>query len=50
VRIFADASVAEIPQYAPEQLAEPYDWETELEMALLTIEAKAHLRSQGIAV
>jgi len=50
VRIFADASVAEIPQYAPEQLAEPYDWETELEMALLTIEAKAHLRSQGIVV
>ncbi len=50
VRVFADRSVAEIPQYAPERMAEPYDWEAELEMALLTIEAKQHLRSRGIAV
>ena len=50
VRIFADASVKDIPQYAPEQMATPYDWEADLEMALLTIEAKQHLRSRGIAV
>jgi hypothetical protein len=50
VRIYADKSVAEIPQYAPEQMAEPYDWEADLEMALLAIEAKEHLRSRGIAV
>ena len=50
VRIYADDSVAEIPQYAPEQMAEPYDWEADLELALLAIEAKEHLRSRGIAV
>ncbi len=50
VRIFADQSVADIPQYAPEQMAEPYDWEADLEMALLALEAKQHLRSRGIAV
>lgn len=50
VRIYADKLVAEIPQYAPEQMAEPYDWEADLEMALLAIEAKEHLRSRGIAV
>lgn len=50
VRIIADEQYHNIPQYAPEQMAEPYDWESELEMALLTIEAKGHLRSQGIAV
>ena len=50
VRIFADQSVADIPQYAPEEMAEPYDWEADLEIALLTLEAKEHLRSRGIAV
>lgn len=50
VRIFADESVGEIPRYAPEEMATPYDWEAELEMALLAIEAKEHLRARGIAV
>jgi len=50
VRIFAEASVGDIPQYAPEQMATPYDWEEDLELALLAIEAKEHLRSRGIAV
>ncbi len=50
VRIFADESVAEIPQYAPAEMAKPYDWEEDLELALLAIEAKDHLRSRGIAV
>ena len=50
VRIIADKPYHDVPLYAPEQMAEPYDWEGELEMALLTIEAKEHLRSQGIAV
>ncbi len=50
VRIVAAEPFHNIPQYAPEEMATPYDWEQELEMALLTIEAKEHLRSQGIAV
>jgi len=50
VRIYADQSVADIPQYAIEEMATPYDWEEDLELALLAIEAKAHLRSRGIAV
>ncbi len=50
VRIFVDESVAEIPQYAPEEMANPYDWEEDLELALLAIEAKDHLRSRGIEV
>lgn len=50
VRIYADKSVGEIPQYAPEEMAKPYDWEEDLELALLAIEAKQHLRSRGITV
>ncbi len=50
VRIYADTSVPEIPQYAPEIMCEPYDWESELEMALLALEAKQHLRQRGIVV
>ncbi len=50
VRIYAHQSVAEISQYAPEEMAKPYDWEEDLELALLAIEAKDHLRSRGIAV
>ena len=48
VRIYADAPFHDLPQYQPAQLAEPYDWERELEMALLTLEAKEQLRSKGI--
>jgi len=50
VKVIADEPYHDVAQYAPEQMAEPYGWEAELEMALLTIEAKEHLRSQGIAV
>lgn len=50
VRIYADQSVAEIPQYEITEPVQPYDWEAELEMALLALEAKQELRSRGIAV
>lgn len=50
VRIYADEPFHAIERYAPEQFAEPYDWERELEMALLALEAKQDLRSRGIAV
>ncbi len=50
VRIYIDESVADIPRYSIEEMATPYDWEADLELALLAIEAKAHLRSRGIAV
>ncbi len=50
VRIYADERVGDIPQYAIDEPAQPYDWEQDLELALLTLEAKAHLRSRGIAV
>lgn len=50
VRIYADEPFHAIERYAPEQFAEPYDWERELEMALLAFEAKQELRSRGIAV
>lgn len=38
----------EIPDELPP--AEPYDWERELDMALLAIQAKEHLRAQGVQV
>jgi len=50
VRIYADNTIGEIDRYEVEQMAEPYAWEKDLELALLTLEAKAHLRSRGIAV
>ncbi|MBI3773185.1 MAG: hypothetical protein HY272_10870 [Gammaproteobacteria bacterium] len=50
VRIYADEPFHAIERYAPEQFAEPYDWERELEMALLALEAKQELRDRGIAV
>ena len=50
VRIVADQPYHDISLYAPETMATPYDWEEELELALLSIEAKNHLRSQGVAV
>ncbi len=50
VRIYADESVAEIPQYGVEEMAVPYDWEADLEMALLALEAKSNLRARGIVV
>jgi len=50
VRIVAAEQFYDIPQYAPETMAEPYDWEADLEMAALTLEAKEHLRGRGIVV
>ncbi len=50
VRIFADSPYHNIKLYEPAEMAPPYDWEQDLEMALLTLEAKSHLRSQGIAL
>ena len=50
VKIVVDQPYHSISQYAPEEMATPYDWEGELEIALLTLEAKEHLRSRGIAV
>jgi hypothetical protein len=50
VRIYADESVADIPQYEITEPVQPYDWEAELEMALLAMEAKQELRARGIAV
>ncbi len=50
VRIFADRALGEIPRYEIDTPVPGYPWEEDLEMALLTLEAKAHLRSRGIAV
>ena len=49
-RIYADQSVPEIARYEISKPAQPYDWEAELEMALLAYEAKQDLRARGIAV
>lgn len=50
VRIYADAGFHDLAPYAPAELAQPYDWEAELEMALLVLEARQELRSRGIVV
>lgn len=48
-RIYADVPYhAIVPPTAPP--AEPYDWEKELEMALLALEAKNTLRARGLVV
>ena len=48
-RIFADEAFAEI-DVASIQPATPYDWEQELDMALLAYEGKEALREQGYKV
>ncbi len=50
VRIYADESITEVPRYEIDKPVQPYDWEAELEMALLAMEAKQELRSRGIEV
>ena len=50
VRIYADQSVPDAPRYEINEPVAPYDWEADLEMALLTLEAKQELRSRGIQV
>jgi hypothetical protein len=48
VKVYADRGYhdIEIPEELP--AAEPYDWERELEMALLAHQAKEHLKAQGL--
>ena len=48
VKVYADEGYHDIsvPDYLPP--AHPYDWERELEMALLAMQAKEHLRAQGL--
>ena len=48
-RIYATESVGDVTLEGIHP-ATPYDWEKDLEMALLAIEAKAALRTQGMAV
>jgi hypothetical protein len=42
-----DANVSKIESLEP---ASPYDWEQDLQMALLALEAKQQLRSRGMDV
>lgn len=50
VKIFADTPWHTIDVSASLDTVTPYDWERELDMALTALEAKAHLRAQGVAV
>ena len=50
VKIYADTPWHDIDVSETLAPVEPYDWERELEMALTALEAKAHLRAQGVAV
>ncbi|HHM05232.1 MAG TPA: hypothetical protein ENJ19_05760 [Gammaproteobacteria bacterium] len=47
-KVYTDVPYVDIsvPDYLPP--AHPYDWEKELEMALLALQAKEHLRAQGM--
>jgi hypothetical protein len=49
VKIYADRAFQDID--IPDELppAESYDWERELEMALLARQAMEHLKAQGVA-
>lgn len=49
VKVYADQDYygGDVPDELP--AAEPYDWEQELEMALLARQAMEHLRAQGIS-
>jgi hypothetical protein len=49
VKVYADRDFQDID--VPDELppAEPYDWERELEMALLARQAMEHLKAQGVA-
>ncbi len=50
VKIYADEGYYDIDIPDPLPPAPPYDWEQELEMALLALQAQEHLRSQGMQV
>lgn len=50
VKVYADEPFHSISLRGYAEAAKGYDWEQELEMALLALEAKAMLRARGIAV
>jgi len=50
IKIYANTPWQDIDLGKGLEPAEPYDWETELDMVLTALNAKAHLRSQGFPV
>lgn len=50
VKIYADEGYHHIDVPDPLPPAQPYDWEYELDMALLALQAKEHLRAQGAQI
>jgi len=49
VKIYADQGYYDIEVEDDQPAAEPYDWEQELEMALLARQAMEHVRAQGMS-
>jgi hypothetical protein len=49
VKVYADRDYHDIAVEDDQPSANPYDWERELEMALLARQAMEHLRSQGLS-
>jgi hypothetical protein len=49
VKVYADEGYYDIEVEDDQPAAEPYDWEQELEMALLARQAMEHLRAQGMS-
>lgn len=49
VKVYADQDYRHIDVEDDQPSADPYDWEHELEMALLARQAMEHLRAQGIS-
>ena len=50
IKVYADRDYQHIEVEDDQPSAEPYDWEYELEMALLARQAMEHLRAQGVSV
>ena len=49
VKVYADRDYHDIAVEDDQPSADPYDWERELEMALLARQAMEHLRAQGLS-
>jgi len=49
VKVYADQDYQHIEVADDQPSADPYDWEQELEMALLARQAMEHLRAQGVS-
>jgi len=49
VKVYADQDYQHIEVDDDQPSADPYDWEQELEMALLARQAMEHLRAQGMS-